>query len=147
MALGQPLPAQVGLELGEYPRHVEKRLAGRRRSVHRLFSGHQMCAPIPEPGDNNLQVLQGSGQTIDPGHHQGFVWMDEIQDHPKLGTMVEMGAGASFAPDHGAAGGLKGLYLHLRVLVGSGRASTADASGGVFVLGMLMTSGQSYPIY
>jgi hypothetical protein len=74
--IGLALAAQVGLELGKPTEHVEERLAGSGRGVHRLFGGSEMGAFVLQRRDNDLKITHQARQAVDARDHQRFPgWM------------------------------------------------------------------------
>ena len=54
---GLSLPAEIGLELGKDPEHIEECLACCSGCVHGLLRGRKMCVPFLQACDDDLEIL------------------------------------------------------------------------------------------
>ena len=116
-ALHLALFPKIGLELGEYPQHVEEALPRGCAGVDRLFSRLQGDATLPEVVDDVLQVAQRTGKPIDPGHDQRIPLAQELKQRRQLLPTLGAGAGDLLGSHHGAAGGCERGMLDRQVLV------------------------------
>ena len=87
--------------------------------VDRLLSRPQRRAFGLQRAYYVLQIGDGAGQAVDPGHHQSVALADEVQKSSQLGAALASGAGNLLRADHLAAGGPKRGLLQAEVLIGS----------------------------
>ena len=127
-----PLPAQIGLELGEHAEHVEECLAGSRAGIDRLLGRFEGDAFGAQLVDDVLEVSDRAGEAVDPGDHEGVALVQEVEQELQLGAALAPGTASLLGTDHLAAGGAQLLFLDREVLVEGGHAGVAvEGHGGL----------------
>ena len=116
-ALKLALAPKIGLELGEDPQHVEKRLAGGCGRIDRLLGCAQGDATKLQIMNDILQILHRSGESVDARDHQGVTWSKEFEKDGKFGSSITARTTFFLGADHGASGSSQGTVLDREVLI------------------------------
>src|SRR6267378_284149 len=83
-ALHLALFPKIGLELGEYPQHVEEALPGGGGSVDRLLGRLQDDATLPQVVDDVLQVTHRAGEPVYSSNDQRVALAQKLKQRRQL---------------------------------------------------------------